>query len=143
MKYDYYQFSDLPALIDAKGDFIDRPALVFGREESGLRNDELKLCNLITTVPLKKNYPSLNLAQSVMLYAWELSKMRKKKYTPARDTNSESLRVLLEKVRTVLTLTGFDDNSMIYSRFMERVNALGKNDLQLLHSFCNKFIEKQ
>jgi len=140
VKYDYYPLTDLPALLNSKGGLIERPALVFGREESGLRNDELKLCDLVTTVPLKTMYPSLNLAQAVMLYAWELSTPVKNEITNERFTKSESLRVLLEKVRIVLTKTGFDENSLIFSRFMERINIMGKDDIQLLHSFCNKFL---
>jgi tRNA/rRNA methyltransferase len=47
-------------------------ALLFGPEDSGLTNQELKLCHRLITIPTAPEYPSLNLAQAVMLVAYEL-----------------------------------------------------------------------
>ena len=48
-----------------------RPALLFGAERSGLENDELMLADCVTQVPLNPESMSLNLAQAVLLMAWE------------------------------------------------------------------------
>jgi len=61
-------------LIAAKGHSINRVAIVFGREASGLTGDEVALCDLASSIPLAQPQPSLNLAQAVMVYAWELRK---------------------------------------------------------------------
>jgi TrmH family RNA methyltransferase len=42
-------------------------ALVFGRESTGLFNDELELCDLAFTIPASKEYPSLNLSHAVSI----------------------------------------------------------------------------
>lgn len=47
-------------------------ALVFGPEDRGLSNDELTPCNHFIRIPSSPDYPSLNLAQSVMVIAYEL-----------------------------------------------------------------------
>ncbi|WP_369600657.1 tRNA/rRNA methyltransferase [Hahella sp. SMD15-11] len=47
-------------------------AIVFGREDRGLSNEEVRQCDVLTTLPLAQPYPSLNLGQSVMLYAYLL-----------------------------------------------------------------------
>jgi tRNA/rRNA methyltransferase/tRNA (cytidine32/uridine32-2'-O)-methyltransferase len=47
-------------------------ALVFGPEVGGLTNDELALCHLVVTVPCAPVQPTLNLAQAVLLVAYEL-----------------------------------------------------------------------
>ncbi len=47
-------------------------AIVFGREDHGLTNRELKLCNRLITIPTAPEYPSLNLAQAVAVVAYEL-----------------------------------------------------------------------
>jgi len=47
-------------------------ALVFGREDRGLTNREIKLCNRLITIPTAPEYPSLNLAQAVVVVAYEL-----------------------------------------------------------------------
>lgn len=47
-------------------------ALVFGRERSGLDNDELQLCHGAVHIPANPGYSSLNLAAAVQVLAWEL-----------------------------------------------------------------------
>ncbi len=50
----------------------NRLAIVFGPEDHGLTNDELKACQRLVTIPTGDDYRSLNLAQAVMLVAYEL-----------------------------------------------------------------------
>jgi tRNA/rRNA methyltransferase len=47
-------------------------ALVFGPEDHGLDNDDLKCCQLLITIPADAAYPSLNLAQAVTICVYEL-----------------------------------------------------------------------
>lgn len=47
-------------------------ALVFGRERTGLENDELQLCHAAITIPANPDYSSLNLAAAVQVLAYEL-----------------------------------------------------------------------
>ena len=47
-------------------------ALVFGREQSGLSNDELKRCHALVRIPTNPEFSSLNLAMAVQLIAYEV-----------------------------------------------------------------------
>ena len=47
-------------------------ALLFGSEESGLTHDALARCPIVGTIPSADAYTTLNLAQSVLLVAYEL-----------------------------------------------------------------------
>lgn len=47
-------------------------ALVFGDERSGMTNEEVDRCHDLSAVPTDDAQPSINLAQSVLLYAWEV-----------------------------------------------------------------------
>ncbi len=47
-------------------------ALVFGRENSGLTNEEIAVCTNMIQIPSSPQYPSLNLAQAVMVCCYEL-----------------------------------------------------------------------
>jgi len=49
-------------------------ALVFGRESKGLSNQELRSCHMVSTIPTALRQPAINLAQSVMVYCYELYK---------------------------------------------------------------------
>lgn len=46
--------------------------IVFGREDAGLSNENLDLCDRVLTVPTDPRRPSLNLAQAVLLVGYEL-----------------------------------------------------------------------
>ncbi len=48
--------------------------LVFGPEADGLMNEEVDLCDWIVTIPSSDEYRSLNLAQSVLIFAYEVNK---------------------------------------------------------------------
>ena len=51
-----------------------RTAILFGRERSGLETEEVALARAIVTVPINPDFGSLNLAQAVILLAYEWSK---------------------------------------------------------------------
>jgi len=44
---------------------------MFGPEQSGLDNDDVVLADYLVTADLNPDYPSLNLAQAVLMMAWE------------------------------------------------------------------------
>ena len=52
----------------------ERSAILFGPERSGLETEEVALANAIVTVPINPEFASLNLAQAVILLAYEWSK---------------------------------------------------------------------
>ena len=54
----------------AKGDI----GLIFGRESSGLTNQELQQADFVVTIPASKKYPVMNLSHSVAILLYELSK---------------------------------------------------------------------
>ena len=47
-------------------------ALVFGRESSGLTNEELQLCHFHVQIPANPDYSSLNLAMAVQTLSYEI-----------------------------------------------------------------------
>src|SRR3954470_18938507 len=52
----------------------EKTAILFGAERSGLETEEVALANAIVTVPINPEFASLNLAQAVILLAYEWSK---------------------------------------------------------------------
>jgi TrmH family RNA methyltransferase len=49
-----------------------KAAIVFGRENSGLKNHELDLCGYLLQIPCNSEYSSLNLAAAVQVVCYEL-----------------------------------------------------------------------
>jgi TrmH family RNA methyltransferase len=52
----------------------NKVAVLFGREDRGLFNNEIEECGFLMTVPASRKQPSLNLAQAVLIIAYEISK---------------------------------------------------------------------
>ncbi|HET8689811.1 MAG TPA: RNA methyltransferase, partial [Methanosarcina sp.] len=50
-------------------------AILFGREDSGFRNDELKSFDMLITVPTSEIYPIMNLSHAVAVVLYELSEL--------------------------------------------------------------------
>lgn len=51
-----------------------RVAIVFGREKSGLTGREVMLCQRTASIPTWPEFPTMNLAQSVAVFCYELGK---------------------------------------------------------------------
>ena len=47
-------------------------ALIFGRENAGLTNEELERCNLLVHIPANPEYSSLNIAAAVQVLSYEI-----------------------------------------------------------------------
>ncbi|MBL0767297.1 RNA methyltransferase [Sphingopyxis sp. DHUNG17] len=62
-----------------------RSAYIFGPERSGLETDDVALAHSIVTVPINPEFGSLNLAQAVILLAYEWSKGAALSQPPAVD----------------------------------------------------------
>jgi tRNA/rRNA methyltransferase len=158
MKHEYYPPEALLPLLREIGGKGLRAAVVFGCEESGLSNDDLELCDCVSSVPLAAPYPSLNLAQAVMLYAYALSPLSGVLAAPdgkyvfpsgeaprsADDFLNDGLPAFKAlKKRAAALLEALDmPEDIICRRVLERLAALKKDDIKLAHSLCAKLEKK-
>jgi TrmH family RNA methyltransferase len=92
-------------------------ALVFGPEVGGLTNDDLALASLLVTIPCSPVQPTLNLAQAVLILAYELYQAREEIAPPATMGHPEppattaEIDGLFEHAAQVLGRVGFDRDS--------------------------------
>jgi len=69
----------------------EQVAVLFGREDRGLTNEELQLCNLHLTIPTDAAYSSVNLAMAVQIVCYELRMLLAPEARPDReDANWDS-----------------------------------------------------
>ena len=73
-----------------------RVAILFGAERSGLETEEVALAKAIVTVPINPQFASLNLAQAVILLAYEWSKGSSLAVPPAKELEPPAPQVELE-----------------------------------------------
>lgn len=88
-----------------------RSAFLFGPERSGLETDDVAIARTIVTVPINPEFGSLNLAQAVILLAYEWSKDESLAQPPATDldppaTQSE-LDGLIDQIDAMLVPVGY------------------------------------
>lgn len=122
-------------------------ALVFGRESSGLTNEELALCSMLTSIPAAVEVPSLNLAQAVMVYAYEI---HQRAIQPAGGggyewslATHEELEHFFERLASHLLAAGVSPASTMpnyvarFRRILARI-PLEPRDVRLLHNLILK-----
>ena len=85
--------------LDLKG----KVGILFGREDTGLLNDEIATCDMLVTIPASNEYPTLNLSQSVAIILYELSKLsNRKRLRKFRKAKKIEKDILLEKFNALV-----------------------------------------
>ncbi|WP_294042084.1 RNA methyltransferase [Sphingomonas sp.] len=88
-----------------------RSAILFGPERSGLETDDVAVARTIVTVPINPDFGSLNLAQAVILVAYEWSKHVALAQPPETELPSPApqgeLDGMIEQLDTMLDAAGF------------------------------------
>lgn len=144
LHHDYYTPRQLCRLLEEKERMIHHVGLLFGREESGLTNQELAVAHCVSTIPLAGTYPSLNLAQAVLVYAYELFTIKGTGSKggvigPESEQPAGShltYHVLHTRVQRIFQDIGLGEENLVGKRLLERLALLSSSDLRLVHSLC-------
>jgi len=125
--------------------------ILFGREDSGLSNDELQKCHMHLRIPCSDEYSSLNISHAVQIISYELRNllMRKesievKSDVPlSTDADNEFLLEHLDKV--LLELNFYDQNSsrQVQARLKRLIKKARPDKLEvgILRGFLTKIQE--
>jgi len=93
-KSDYLSPEQLSDKISHMGEGL--VSIVFGREASGLTDDEVNSCSQIVTIPTSKKFPSLNLSQAVQIITYNLFNNLKPYPVENTPVNKERVRIAVE-----------------------------------------------
>lgn len=127
----------------------NRVALLFGREDRGLNNREVEECGFMVTIPTDMSSPSMNLAQSVLLVAYEVSLCTFKTTSP-EVVKREDLESLYKHLESALKLLEYitRGNRDMRARIMRNLKRLFNRaglmewEVKMLHGICSQ-IEKK
>ncbi|MDW5501189.1 tRNA/rRNA methyltransferase [Pseudomonas lundensis] len=128
--------------LSERGQWVGQAALVFGREDSGLTNEELELADLLTGVPMQADYPSLNLGQAVMVYCYQLSELMNVSAPQEPVANEGQLKALRQRAEGLLGALGVSDDQKLRDWLHQRLGALQQRDTAMLHTLLHD-IEKK
>jgi tRNA/rRNA methyltransferase len=138
-KHDYLSVKELTRLLEDKACSLEKVGILFGTEESGLPNNLILKSDLAITIPMHAAYPSLNLAQSVMVTAYELSPLNQlAKPGTMLSKTGEGWAELKRQSRKLLEEAGIREGTPLYHRIIERLSVLGASDIPLLLSVVKR-----
>lgn len=122
----------------------NRIAVIFGPEDRGLTNDEIRLCHELVNVPTA-DFSSLNLAQAVMILCYEMftaTKEAKREYVP-RLANRYELDGMYEQLKDILVRIDYikPDNPDYWLRnirqFFSRIGLRAK-EVGIIRGLCRQ-----
>ncbi|HNU84626.1 MAG: RNA methyltransferase [Pseudomonadota bacterium] len=122
----------------------NRVALLFGSEDAGLTNEELRYGHLLVHIPVSERFRSINLSHAVMILCYEifLAASGKKTFTPRLATSGE-LEGMYGHIRDVSLRIGFinPQNPEYWMtsirRFLSRVE-LRSREVKIIRGFCRQ-----
>ena len=129
--------------------------IVFGRESKGLENEDSALCDHLVTIPTGSSYPSLNLAQAVMValfaFSWNCPNLRAAKETvlPERALNKKEIEVTITHFEKALKALGYKKGGAdLLPRILRTLRGLIKRggllepEAQMIKGFSRKIIDR-
>jgi tRNA/rRNA methyltransferase len=129
--------------------------ILFGPERTGLVNDDVALADAVISVPLNPDFSSLNLAQAVLLVAYEWFKsadatpglvFRHGEYPPADKLH---LKSFLDRLETELTECGFLRTEHMRAAMVRNIHAmfgrmqLTDQEIRTLHGILTELVTRR
>ena len=127
-------------------------AILFGRESSGLSNEEIEHCNTVIKIPANAEYSSLNLAAAVQIICYEFlllnydNKKDQKEEIESRIT-SKKMEQFYEHLQQCMSDVGYYDEDnprkLMYRvrRIFNRIN-LDESEYNIMRGFLSKIQNK-
>ncbi len=118
-------------------------ALVFGRESTGLTNDEIKLMDFLLRIPADHNYPTLNISQAVgiILYTFytNMQQISRKKISTASKADRDLLLNQISHIIDNIPMQDFriERTLQSFKNFLGR-SFLSEKELSYMQSFFQK-----
>lgn len=136
----------------AAGDIVNisqknKIALLFGPEDTGLANEELRLCHAVVTIPTSREFTSLNLSHAVMILCYEIftasSGATITEEVAPKLARSQELEGMYGQIKTLLADIGFlnpenpDYWMMHLRRFFSRSSLLSR-EVGIIRGICRQ-----
>lgn len=121
---------------------LSRVAVLFGCESGGLSNEALARADLWSEIPMAVTYPSLNLAQAVMVYAYELRTLAGVSTATSVGANSSSLAHLRQRIDALLVGSAGEHDQVLHDWLHDQTAQLNNRDIGLFNTLLNNILAK-
>jgi tRNA/rRNA methyltransferase len=129
-------------ILREKRQWLCTMALVFGCEESGLSNAELAQVDLLSGIPMAQYYPSLNLAQAVMVYCYQFSSVVQEMNKLPVVAEVSQLKALKQRFQQLLLALNVETDTKLQDWLLQRLALAEQRDVAMLHQLLHD-IEKK
>jgi len=119
----------------------NKVAVVFGREDAGLNNDEMDLCQYLVHIPANAEYTSLNIAAAVQVLCYELHMTAllnegaiakaENEHPPATSQDIEYFYTHLEETLLELKFLNPDNPMLLMRRLRKLFNRSGLDKIEV------------
>lgn len=136
MRMPYFQPSEIRDLIT---DLEGRISILFGRENWGLNNDEIRKSDIICTIPAAKEYPILNLSHAVGIICYELARIPRGEYLLATRDEMDHLYRHIDSYLTLIDHPDFkrEPTMLLIRRVLGRA-MLTAREASTLHGLMRR-----
>jgi TrmH family RNA methyltransferase len=129
----------------AKKEFKGKVGLVIGREDQGMKNEELEKCDIVVHIPSSKKYPTINVSHATTIILYELFKAKKTEKTgqnfpPATAEDKERVMKLIQEKMDFLKITTQPKRRtqlLVWRKLIGKSN-MTKRELMSLYGFLKK-----
>ncbi len=145
-RQDFVNLPDIQAKLPRK----QKIGILFGAEERGMTNRELSHCHLVTMIPSNPDFPSLNLAQSVALIAYQLrlvllSKEKIPEKKPLPLASMEQIEGMYQHLEKMLIKIKFlpSDNSFHMMRTLRGLlgrTGMTEREVRIIRGICRQVL---
>lgn len=116
-------------------------ALIFGREDIGLTNDELSMCDLVVHVPTSDEYPIMNVTHAIAIVLYELSKAMHMKHK-LKLASTKLKEVAFKYFTEILELIEFPREKrakaqLVFKRVLGK-SLISQKEMQVMLAFLRK-----
>jgi TrmH family RNA methyltransferase len=117
-------------------------ALLLGRDDIGLSNNELDVCDIVVSIPASSEYSTLNLSHAAAILFYELSKLKGDHRTDIRDASGDEKEALIFRLRSLLDSVGYPNyKKKVTERIFRKVIGRAGVSAREAHTLAGVFKE--
>jgi len=130
----------------------NKVAILFGPENTGLLNTDLEQCHKLAFIDTDSLFPSLNLAQAVLIVCYEIHKIIRKAEPKSslKPAKKEHIDFMYAHIDDTLKLLGYGvkGNRPLRKQILKRIHAvfsrslLERKDVQMIRGLCQQIDKK-
>lgn len=136
MRMPYFSPAELRLMVE---DLEGRVSILFGRENWGLSNEEIRRCDVICTIPTSREYPIINISHAVGVVAYELAHLPRGAWRVADRVEMESFYEHLERFLDRIDHPDYKrENTMVMMRRIFGRTALTPREVSILHGILRR-----